>query len=94
MAFAEDLAPYFDLDGFAQAAQLAGREVHGIFTDAQAIGAVGIGMAAPAPVFVCASADAAGSIGQSLTLQDGRTYIVAAQTPDGTGISTLELEQP
>lgn len=89
----EDLSAFFDLQGHAVAATLAGVAVRGIFEAGFALGQVGIGMATTQPTFTLATADIVGeAVGQSLVI-GGTTYVVGAHEPDGTGVSRLLLEK-
>lgn len=93
MAMLENLAPFFSLGDFAQAATIGGQSVRGVFDMAYALGAVGpVGMAGSQPVFVCATQDLPDAlVGELLVISD-TAYTVAAHEPDGTGISRLLLE--
>lgn len=91
--FTENLAPFFDLQGFAVSATLGGVAVRGIFDAGFALGQVGIGMAGTQPTFTLATASIVGeAVGQSLVVS-GTTYVVAGHEPDGTGVSVLLLEK-
>jgi hypothetical protein len=93
MAFAEDLAPFFQAAEFADAATLAGLPVRGIFDRAYAQAEVGFaGMASTQPAFTLASASVpAGVVGAAL-VHKGTAYAVVDPQPDGTGVSVLFLE--
>jgi hypothetical protein len=95
MAFAEDLAPFFDTDELAVDCTVGGVSVRAIFDSAHAFVAVGeAGMASSRPQIMLASAALSGSVvGQAVTV-DGQagTFTVAEEQPDGTGITVLILE--
>ena len=94
MAMAENFAPFFNESDFATSAVLAGVTVSGIFADGYAVGGVGIGMATGRYTFVLPTAAVpVDVVGQGLSV-GGTSYVVAAAQPDGTGITTLELELP
>lgn len=88
--FTENISAFFA--DFAGDAQLGGQAVRGIFDNAYALGAVGVGMASTRPTFTLATAMVAGEpVGQALVYA-GRTWLVAEHEPDGTGLSRLYLE--
>lgn len=91
MAFFEDFPVYFA--DFGEAATLAGVAVRGIFDRPHQVAGVGqYGMASTQPTFMMPTSQVtAGIVGQSLVCL-GITYVVAAHEPDGTGMSTLQLE--
>ncbi len=94
MAFAEDLSVFFDTDGFAVSATLAGGAVRGIFDAAYELGAVGmVGMATTAPVFTLATSDVPASPAGASLVVNGSTFTVVEHQADGTGISLLLLER-
>jgi hypothetical protein len=92
MAFAEDLAPFFDTDGFAESAVYNGATINGIFErayvqdDSFSAGVQGYG-----PAFICAasSVDAVPD-GKTIVIL-GVSYTVLRGEPDGTGVTTLIL---
>lgn len=94
MAFAEDLTAFFDTNGFAVSAILAGGSVAGIFDQAYALADVGLtGMASSSPTFTLATSDVpANPAGASLVV-NGATYTIVEHQPDGTGMSVLILER-
>lgn len=96
--FAEDLTPFFDLDGFADLAE--GFGAHGqavsfpVIFDAPAVVAsvAACGMATSQPSVTTPTANIIEDwSGWELAI-NGKTYTVAAHEPDGTGISRLLLE--
>lgn len=90
--FAEDLTHFFDLQGFAVSATLAGEAVRGVFDNGSSLGNVGIGMAGTQPAFTLATASIVGeAVGQALVIGSA-SYLVAVHEPDGTGVSRLVLE--
>lgn len=93
MALQEDLSAFFSPEGFAERAVLAGVVLHGIFSAPSALGNVGtLGMGVDSPSFVLPSALVPPDpVGLALQVSAG-SYVVAQETRDGTGISTLLLE--
>ena len=92
MAFVEDLAPFFSEEGFAVAATLNGVAVVGIF-DMPYIEPLGNFVSGAAPMFMLATADAASAAQGQLLVALGKTYKVVGVEPDGTGLTTLRLEE-
>jgi hypothetical protein len=90
MAFAEDLAPFFDTAGFAQAVTLAGEPVLGIFDAAYADAFDAIALRGPRLTLPTAAAGAA--TGGTTCVVGGVSYRVTSVQPDGTGVTTLLLE--
>lgn len=98
MAFAEDLAPFFDIAEFGVVAGYvpAGSSddpvlINGIFDRAYAEPIDGI-VEGTRPVFMCASASVPGAAhGDELEI-DGTIYVVRGVQPDGTGVVLLVLE--
>lgn len=92
MAFTEPLAAFFDTDGFAVSATLAGVSVSGIF-DNQYFEPLGGDVQGAQPVFMLPTASASSAAhGQSLVV-NGVTYKIRGVEPDGTGITMLRLEK-
>lgn len=89
---ADDLTPFFSADEFAQAGDLAGSSVVGIYEAPGAMGSVGIGMAGIQPAFVLPTSSVMGDpVGSTLHV-GGAAYLVVAHEPDGAGVSRLLLE--
>lgn len=94
MPFAEDLAPFLDVQGFASAATLGGVAVRGIFDNAYEAYDVSSGFAASGPVFLLPSASVpAVVVGLPLVI-GAETWAVVEPQPDGTGMTTLRLRKP
>jgi hypothetical protein len=92
VAFTEPLAAFFDLDGFAVSATLAGVSVTGIF-DNDYFEPMGGEMQGATPVFTLPTASASSAAhGQSLVI-GATTYKVRGVEPDGTGVTLLRLEK-
>lgn len=92
MAFTEAFAAFFDTDGFAVVATIAGASVNVIF-DAAYADVLGI-VAGTAPTLLAASADitaASAAVGSSVVIS-GTTYTIAEIQPDGTGLTRLMLK--
>lgn len=99
--FAEDLSVIFNASEFATAATLNGVAVTGIFDNASAatlLGAMGgrgvslSGMAGTHPTLTLPTASVpANPVGAAVVIASVN-YLIAAHEPDGTGVSTLELE--
>jgi hypothetical protein len=87
----EDLANYLAV--FGDDATLSDQAVRVVFYRPHQLAAVGqYGMASTQPAVVMATSDVPGNVvGQTLVCL-GTTYVVAAHEPDGTGMSTLQLE--
>jgi hypothetical protein len=91
MAFTEDLAPFFSTDDFAVAATLNGVAVTGIF-DASYYEPLGE-VQGRQPMFMLPTASASSTAhGQSLVI-GATTYKVRGVEQDGTGVTTLILEE-
>jgi hypothetical protein len=91
VAFTEPLAAFFDTDGFAVSATLAGVSVTGIFDNEyyEPMGEV----QGASPVFTLPTASASTAAhGQSLVI-GATTYKVRGVEPDGTGVTLLRLEK-
>ena len=94
MPFAESLTPFFDAQGFASDATLAGAAVRGIFDNGSALGAVGIaGLATTQPSLTLPTAALPSPVVGAALVLGGQAYTVAAHEPDGTGVSLLLLEK-
>ncbi len=102
MAFAEDLSAFFDTDEFAVNATLDGVAVRVIFDRAYQFGDVGgAGMASTQPVATIAtSAVPSTVVGKALVVLGSQpgipsplSFTVAANEPDGTGVTQLFLEK-
>jgi hypothetical protein len=97
---AADLAVFFDLDDFGDAATytpLVGSPstVNGIFDEPQASRTVTemMDVTIPAPQFVCRTSDVASAAeGDSITIRSV-AYTVRVVMKDGTGVTTLMLEK-
>lgn len=71
-------------------ATLGGASVDGIFDNGAALGLNLVG--GSSPTFACASADIVGDVrGDTLTIA-GTAWTIRDVTPDGTGMSVLQLE--
>jgi len=93
MAFAEDLAPFFDAAGFATTATLAGEPLVGIFDTSTEL--VVDGVLSQAPAFTARTSDTAAAAAGQLLVVDGVTYRVRQvlrRPPDGA-ITTLVLSR-
>ena len=89
--FTEDLAPFFSVDDFSVTATLAGVTVTGIFdaTYYEPLGEV----QGRQPMFMLPTASApTAAHGQTLVI-GATTYKVRGVQPDGTGVTTLILEE-
>lgn len=101
MAFVEDFDVYFDNEDFAINAIFTPRagtgggskDIKGIFDkEFIAVGNVGeVDISATDPVFMCKTSDAINARGGTLSI-NGKTYNIAIDKPDGTGMSMLVLE--
>jgi hypothetical protein len=79
MPFAEDFAPFFDAQGFASDATLAGAAVRGIFDNGYALGSVGVvGMAGTQPSFTLPTAELPSPVVGLALVHAGQAYTVAA----------------
>lgn len=98
MPFNEGIEDFFDASEFATAATLNGVAVLGIFDrpHTQAAGLGYVGAAATRPTYLLPSIHAGGSaaVGQTLVVDGQGSFVVAEARPDGTGLTTLELELP
>ena len=90
--FVEDFTIYFA--DFGVPATLNGTAVRGIFDNGYAIGTVGMmGVSTSGPQLRLASTDVpANPVGMAVAVA-GLNYTIAVHDPDGTGLSTLHLEQ-
>lgn len=71
-----------------------GAEIDGIFRNAPATVDVGIGMTSSAPSLTVDTANVpADPVGRTVQIANGTTYRIAAQEPDGTGLTVLILEK-
>jgi hypothetical protein len=91
VAFTEPLAAFFDTDGFAVSATLAGVSVRGIFDNEYYEPMNEVQGASPVFTLPTASASSAAH-GQSLVI-GATTYKVRGVEPDGTGVTRLRLEK-
>lgn len=91
--FAEDLAPFFDIDaGFAQTATVGGSSFPVIFDKAYAP-ALGNMVESTGPVCQAKTADVSAVVqGTSITIASV-SYKVREVQPDGTGVTILFLER-
>lgn len=92
---ATELAIFFETDDFAVAATYNGGTVNGIFDkeylELDSGGTVAF--AVNQPRFQCATADVANAAeGDAITIS-GTSYIVRVVQDDGTGVTTLVLEE-
>lgn len=90
MAFVENLAPFFDLSGFAVNATLDGQAVRVIFDNGYSTG-FDAAMGGSMPHAMVATADSESAAAGSVLLVGVNRYTVAAVEPDGTGVTTLRL---
>ena len=95
MAFAEDLSPFFDTDGFAVEATVGAATINVIFDRAHIAALTGLagGIDGTQPMALAQSSDVtAQSIARDTALViGGTTYYVTSIQPDGTGVSLLVL---
>lgn len=86
----ENLAVFFDAAEHATAATLDGDSVVGIFENryVESLGAV----AAAQPTYTLPTADAAAAAQGSALVIGATSYTVRNIQPDGTGVTTLELQ--
>lgn len=94
MAFAENLAPYFNTAEFADSATLDGTSVNGIF-DGEYTDPLDVESSGPVFTLPTASSSSAAH-GQTLVIATGHgagTYKVRGVQPDGTGVTVLKLEK-
>jgi hypothetical protein len=87
--FTENLAPFFDTAGFADAVTYNGLGIKGIFDNGYF---EGLDVQSVKPTFTCVAADASGVQGSTL-IRNGVTYKVVGNEPDGTGVTRLILER-
>lgn len=87
--FTENLAPFFDTAGFADAVTYGGVGIKGIFDNGYF---EGLDVQSAKPTFTCATADASGVQGTTL-VRLGVAYKVVGNEPDGTGVTRLILER-
>ena len=88
--FKEDLTEFFDGDELAEDATIGLKTVSGVM-ESQFIEALGI--EGVRPVFTCAEVDVVGLNFKQTIKVKGITYKVAGVQPDGTGLTSLVLEQ-
>tara|TARA_R100000541_G_scaffold15749_3_gene25167 strand:- start:932 stop:1204 length:273 start_codon:yes stop_codon:yes gene_type:complete len=88
--FKEDLREFFDANEMADDAIVGLKTVSGIM-ESQFIEALGI--EGVRPVFTCAEVDVVGLTFKQTIKVKGITYKVAGVQPDGTGLTSLVLEQ-
>lgn len=90
----EDLTPFFVPGEFAgNADTLNGVTVVGILDEAYVSIADGIGMAATRPAYHLASASVPVNPEGLILVASGKHFRVVTPQPDGTGVTTLLLEQ-
>lgn len=91
MPFAEDLAPFFSIAGFATAVVFNGAlSVNAIFDNAYFEAEQTVGTQ---PQLTCKTADLATvAVGASVVV-NGTSYTVANIEPDGTGVSVVQLQR-
>jgi hypothetical protein len=95
MAFTEDLNAIFDaVYGFAVAAEYNGAEIMVIFeAEYYAVPGQEVDIESTKPAAFVRSVEVSGvKIGDAITV-DGTEYVVINVKPDGTGITTLALEE-
>lgn len=90
MAFVENLAPFFDLAGFAVNATLDGEAVRVILDNGYSTG-FDAAMGGSMPHAMVPTADAESAAAGSVLLVGSTRYTVSAVEPDGTGVTTLRL---
>lgn len=91
MPFTEDLSPFFDTAGFAQAATLNALPVTGIFDSSTEL--VLDGVLSQAPAFTARSSETASAAAGQLLVVDGTTYRVrqVLRLPPDGAITQLVL---
>ena len=91
--FVEDLDPFFDTDsGFATSATVGATSIPVIFDNGYQSALGGI-VESTGPQCVAQSADVSSVVqGTSITI-GGTGYTVRGVQPDGTGVTTLQLER-
>lgn len=92
---ADELAVFFSIDDFGVAASYNGGTVNGIFDneffEADAGGMVAV--AIQQPRFLCRTSDVSGAAeGDAITI-NSIGYTIRVVQPDGTGLTTLVLEE-
>lgn len=97
---ATDRAIFFDVDDFGVAATFtpdggASSTVNGIFDkDFVAVDAGGsVAVALEEPRFVCRTSDVSTASDGDALVVDGKTYTIRVVEADGTGVTTLVLEE-
>jgi hypothetical protein len=91
--FAEDLSAFFDTaNGFAQNATLLGGAVMPVIFDNAYQGSMGGFVESTGPQCVAKTADVAALVQGSTITVNAIAYKVAIVQPDGTGLTTLQLE--
>jgi S-adenosylmethionine/arginine decarboxylase-like enzyme len=90
MPFAEDLAPFFNVADFADAATLDGVAVSGIFDNGYE---EAFGMTTHEARYTMASSEAASATNASVLVVRSTSYRVRVPQPDGTGVTVLLLER-
>lgn len=89
----EDLSPFLATDEFASQILFDdGTTALGIFDDAYEVIKSGMGMASTAPAISLATADVPDAPVNQQVVIKGKTYVIAASEPDGTGMTVLILE--
>ena len=95
MAFAEDLAAWYQADEFAQAATVDGVALLGLFDRPAADAALGYaGATATRPTLrvIEAQAPAAPWVGRPVVVAGEGSFVIAEARPNGNGELILELE--
>ena len=95
----EDLSEFFSSNDFAVVASYTPKNgttisINGIF-DAEYLSVDGdgsVGVSSNTPIFACKTADIGNSHLADLVV-NGKTYKVVEHRPDGTGVSTLILQE-
>lgn len=92
--FAEDLAPFFDVDDFAVTASIGSVTVKGIFDNPSKDYHLGLaGISDSKPTFTGRTADLAAALyGTAITI-NGINWTVEDNNPDGTGVTVLVLKE-
>jgi len=90
MAMLENLAPFFSLGDFAQAATIGGQSVRVIFEQPYAA-PFGSAVDGTQPTCWVPSADVVSLVPGAAIVIDGQAYTADRIEPDGTGLSRISL---